>query len=165
MKMQKTPKIGKVKNRGSKARKERTYKTENTIWAVIGIIVVSFVLALYGKYLWNSLRFEKTLKQYVGKAVPNDIVCMFSNKIISDTPDTVTVNGEIYRGCCSDCTNALKYNSENSRYAIDPYSGHSVDKAKAFLTTMDGLGNIVYFETANNLHHYVLNNHNGNIIH
>lgn len=79
------------------------------------------------------------------KIVPNDKVCMVTNMLFPRTQIPVAHNGKTYYGCCENCKKTLSEDS-NSRTAIDPISGKSIDKASAVIAARDD-GSVVYFES------------------
>ncbi|MEO5599379.1 MAG: TRASH domain-containing protein [Cyclobacteriaceae bacterium] len=59
----------------------------------------------------------------------------------------VMVLNKTYYGCCEKCVRDLN-TDETVRFAVDPYSKQTVDKALAFITMSPAKpGNILYFES------------------
>ena len=138
-------KKNKKKFRETEIRRE---KIENKIWLGGGILFFLAVIIFYGYYFKEDFKFERTIRLYNSRIVPDSIVCMVSDRIISNTPQTITVDGKIYKGCCLSCINKLRSNIENTRFAIDPITRNMVDKASAVIVTVpDGYGKIIYLET------------------
>ena len=50
-----------------------------------------------------------------------------------------------YYGCCQMCVSKIRKNTDNVRYATDPFSGEKVNKANAFITLRPGQGKGVYY--------------------
>lgn len=120
----------------------------NKMWLAGGISFFLVILVFYCYYFKEDFKFEKTIKSYNSKIVPDTIVCMVSNRIIRNTPETIKIDDKVYRGCCISCINKLKFNDANSRYAIDPLTKHTVNKADAVIATVPyGYGEIIYLET------------------
>jgi YHS domain-containing protein len=58
---------------------------------------------------------------------------MLSNRYLGERERVpVTVAGHTYYGCCANCAARLGANA-SARVAIDPVSGHQVDKATAVI--------------------------------
>ena len=64
------------------------------------------------------------------------------------------VDGKEYYGCCMGCKAKLK-NDPNIRFAIDPVSGNSVDKAIAVIGAAPN-SDVYYFENLENLQRFIL---------
>ncbi len=100
---------------------------------------------------------EKTFipaKEYqVGDQVPNDLVCMVNNAFMGKAQIAVPVNGKTYYGCCEMCVYRLN-KEENSRMAVDPFSGKKVDKSEAYIVLKKANGEVDYYETEANYHSF-----------
>jgi YHS domain-containing protein len=80
------------------------------------------------------------------------LVCMVNNQYMGKPQIPVAVDGKTYFGCCEMCKSKLEHDRD-SRFATDPTSGASVDKAKAVIgKTSDGT--VLYFENEANLKRY-----------
>lgn len=87
----------------------------------------------------------------VGEQVPNDLVCMVNNAFMGKAQIPVPVNGKTYYGCCEMCVYRLNKEA-NSRMAIDPFSGKTVDKSEAYIVLKKPNGEVDYFESEANYH-------------
>ena len=79
-------------------------------------------------------------------------VCMVTDKYLGRPQIPVVVEGSTYYGCCEMCKGRLT-SEPATRWALDPLSGKSVDKAKAIIGS-DRSGSILYFESADNFSAY-----------
>jgi YHS domain-containing protein len=75
-------------------------------------------------------------------------VCMVNNRVFDKEQIKVEVEGRTYYGCCEMCKKALAEKPE-LRVAVDPVSGHEVDKSKAVIGVLED-GSVVYFESEEN---------------
>ncbi|PKP39725.1 MAG: hypothetical protein CVT96_11680 [Bacteroidetes bacterium HGW-Bacteroidetes-13] len=89
----------------------------------------------------------------VGEQVPNDLVCMVNNAFMGKAQIAVPVNGKTYYGCCEMCVYRLN-KEENSRMAVDPFSGKKVDKSEAYIVLKKANGEVDYYETEANYHSF-----------
>ena len=80
------------------------------------------------------------------------LVCMVNNTYMGKAQIPVEVDGKTYFGCCPMCKERLA-NEPETRTAIDPVTGETVDKATAVIAK-DADGNVLYFATAANLGRY-----------
>ncbi len=103
---------------------------------------------------------EKTVEVFVpvktyrvGEQVPNDLVCMVNNAFMGKAQIAVPVNGKTYYGCCEMCVYRLN-KEENSRMAVDPFSGKKVDKSEAYIVLKKANGEVDYYETEANYHSF-----------
>ena len=72
-------------------------------------------------------------------------VCMINNQDMGRDQIPVQVDNKTYYGCCEGCKKALTEKPE-TRVAIDPQSGKTVDKATAVIAAK-GDGSVLYFES------------------
>jgi len=86
------------------------------------------------------------------KRVPTEQVCMVNDAFMGKKQIPIPVQGKTYYGCCQMCVSTLT-NDAAERQAIDPVSGHAVDKATAIIGALPD-GNVFYFENETNLKTY-----------
>lgn len=87
--------------------------------------------------------------------VKTNLVCMMNNKYMGTEQISVSVNGKTYYGCCAGCAASLQANTNNIRYARDPYSGEEVDKAEAFIALKSpATKEVLYFKSEENYKRY-----------
>ncbi len=86
------------------------------------------------------------------KRVPAEQVCMVNDAFMGKKQIPIPVQGKIYYGCCQMCVSTLTNDAEE-RQAIDPVSGHAVDKASAVIGALAD-GNVFYFENKANFETY-----------
>jgi hypothetical protein len=81
-------------------------------------------------------------------------VCMLSNRYFGADRKQVpaAVGDKTYYGCCARCAAHLEA-SEQARMAVDPVTGHAVDKAAAILAH-DEHNAVVYFESEESFARY-----------
>ena len=79
-------------------------------------------------------------------------VCMVNNNYMGTAQIPVKVNGRTYYGCCAGCKTTLETKSE-SREAVDPVSGKTVDKAVAVIGKTSA-GTVMYFSSLAHLNAY-----------
>ncbi len=86
------------------------------------------------------------------KRVPTEQVCMVNDAFMGKKQIPIPVQGKIYYGCCQMCVSTLN-NDASERQAVDPVSGHTVDKATAVIGALPD-GNVFYFENELNFKAY-----------
>ncbi len=79
-------------------------------------------------------------------------VCNVTDRYMGTPQIPVTVDGRVYYGCCEMCKGRLQ-SEANTRTAVDPISGKSVDKALATLGR-ERNGSVVYFDNQSNFEAY-----------
>ena len=72
-------------------------------------------------------------------------VCMINNQDMGRDQIPVEVEKKTYYGCCEGCKKALAEKPE-TRVAIDPVSGKTVDKSSAVIGAKAD-GSVLYFES------------------
>ncbi|MDQ6960381.1 MAG: hypothetical protein Q9M27_05065 [Mariprofundaceae bacterium] len=78
------------------------------------------------------------------KRAKTENVCMVNDQDMRKPQIPIQVKGKTYYGCCAMCVSGLT-NDPEQRRAIDPVSGHAVDKADAIIgARVDG--SVLYFE-------------------
>ncbi len=89
-----------------------------------------------------------TTAQTVLERVESKKVCMVNNRYMGQDQAAVVVENKTYYGCCPMCEKRLN-DEPATRSAIDPVSGHPVDKASAVIGKRR-TGNskkVLYFES------------------
>jgi YHS domain-containing protein len=90
-----------------------------------------------------------------GSQIKTSLVCMMNNAFMGTEQIPVQVNGKTYYGCCAGCAASLQANTNNIRYAQDPYSGEEVDKAEAFIALKSpATKEVLYFKSEENYKAY-----------
>lgn len=79
------------------------------------------------------------------KRVKTGNVCMVNNEDMGKPQIPIQVKGKTYYGCCAMCVGSLT-NDPEARRAIDPVSGHTVDKANSVIGARRD-GSVLYFES------------------
>ncbi len=87
--------------------------------------------------------------------IPNELVCMVNDAFMGIEQIPVEANGKTYYGCCQMCVSKIRENTDNVRYATDPYSGEKVNKADAFIVIKPGQKTaVLYFDSEGNYNAY-----------
>ena len=115
------------------------------------IIIISS-LFLAGLLIAFSFNGGESVKESELVQVESKYVCMVNDNLFDSEQITVDVNGMRYYGCCGGCKAKLE-NNPSTRFAVDPVSGNSVDKATATIGA-DSDRNVYYFENLANLQDY-----------
>ena len=111
------------------------------------IILSGFGLLIMGGLFWQ---FSNAFNQIpVGvnenEQIPRELVCMVNDAFMGVEQIPVEAEGKTYYGCCQMCKSKIQENSDNVRYATDPFSGEKVNKAIAFITLRPGQDKGVYY--------------------
>ena len=106
-------------------------------------VVVAVAMALAGA-LSTALRAEDKAAPAL-RRVEAKHVCMINNQDMGRDQIPVTVDNKTYYGCCEGCKKALNEKPE-TRVALDPQSGKTVDKATAVIAAKAD-GSVFYFES------------------
>lgn len=96
--------------------------------------------------------FQYALGADIFKRVDNEKVCMVTDMYFGKKQIPVMQNGKTYYGCCENCKETLA-NDSKARFAIDPVSGKSVDKATAFIVARED-NSVLYFESERTFKQY-----------
>jgi len=87
------------------------------------------------------------------KIVPNEMVCMVTERHFGFPQIPVKVEGKTYYGCCDNCKQTLT-NGQQARTAVDPLSKKPIDKSIAIIAANNN-GNVLYFENKKNFEKYL----------
>jgi YHS domain-containing protein len=91
------------------------------------------------------------------KHVPNDEVCMVNDKHMGKKQIEVPFDGKMYFGCCAMCVERIP-NDESVRKATDPFTGEKIDKASAYIVSLNQEGNVAYFASEENFQKFMKDN-------
>lgn len=91
------------------------------------------------------------------KHVPTDEVCMVNDKHMGKKQLEVPFDGKMYYGCCNMCVERIP-NDETVRKATDPLTGQKIDKASAYIVSLNEEGNVAYFESEENFQQFLKEN-------
>ena len=95
------------------------------------------------------------LENVLLKGLDPSLVCMVNDTYMAKKQIPVPVGDKIYYGCCEGCVGTLTNKSE-SRHAIDPFNGSTVDKASAFIVLVpESQGKVLYFNSEENYKNFV----------
>lgn len=92
-----------------------------------------------------------------GHHVPTDEVCMVNDMHMGKKQMEVPFEGKIYYGCCAMCVKRIP-NDESVRKATDPFTGKKIDKASAYIISLNEKGNVAYFESEENYKKFITAN-------
>jgi len=106
------------------------------------LVAGAALLALTG--IAAAARAEETAQPAL-RRVETKHVCMINNQDMGRDQIPVTVENKTYYGCCEGCKKALTEKPE-TRVALDPLSGKTVDKATAVIAAKAD-GSVLYFES------------------
>lgn len=106
------------------------------------LVAGAALLALTG--ICYAARAEETAQPAL-RRVETKHVCMINNQDMGRDQIPVTVENKTYYGCCEGCKKALTEKPE-TRVALDPLSGKTVDKATAVIAAKAD-GSVLYFES------------------
>ena len=123
----------KIKTKGKDKDRKFWSSSERKVLIIIGIALLSVIVSLYIYIGRDKLAKENAHKVFVGKVVPDSMVCMVSGQVKPEAITPVTINKETYWGCCSKCIAKLKKNASNVHYATDPFSKAEVNKSQAYI--------------------------------
>lgn len=133
------------------------------------VFITAFaILMIGGFFVWLIVRTylqekrESEMKQAYeasmpvpGATVEPKLVCMVNNTYMGIDQIPVVIMNKTYYACCEKCVRDLN-TDESVRFAVDPYSHVSVDKANAFITiSPNKKGSILYFESEQNAKNYL----------
>lgn len=90
------------------------------------------------------------------KIVPNETVCMVTEKHFGKPQIPVKVSGKTYYGCCDNCKQTLTAN-KTARMATDALTGKPVDKATAIIAA-NNVGDVLYFANKKTFDAYLKSN-------
>ncbi|NOS94167.1 MAG: hypothetical protein HOP30_19800 [Cyclobacteriaceae bacterium] len=145
-------------------------KTRKIKWNEVFLTAFAIVM-IGGVFVWLAIRVyhqenqENEMKEKYKASLPvpgvqldHKLVCMVNNTYMGVDQTPVVVQNKTYYGCCEKCVRDLTAD-ESVRFAVDPYSNVSVDKALAFITTNPSKpGAILYFESEQNAKKYLQKN-------
>lgn len=135
--------------------KSRTLAANTSMIASLFILVALFLLTPESRGQSPGTHQVKEDKASVLTNIEPKYVCMVNNQMFVKEQIPVVIGEKTYYGCCEMCEVKLKEDPE-SRVAIDPVSGNSVDKATAVIGAAPD-GKVYYFENLENLKTYSIN--------
>lgn len=135
------------KDRKSKHNQQKWLKTTLMI-AIFGGAMIWIGLTVYSREKVNDEVEESRI-------IEHSLVCMVNNKYMGEQQIAVPINEKIYYGCCQKCVADLT-TDESTRFALDPISKKTVDKAMAFIILdPNKTGTVLYFESEENISEYL----------
>ena len=138
------------------SKKRKLEKRANLLFSSIGaLLFLLTVFASFQLYMKNDFKQTRIYKEYKNIEVPYSRVCMSTDKIKVKPTIPIEVNGQEYYACCNKCLRRLEVNYNKQRYAIDPYSGKSVQKNNSYIRLQkNASGKVQYFESEANFHSF-----------
>ena len=125
-------------------------KQHATRRVILFIAVISTFLITTGATSYSA-RHIKLLK---AEQVPKSHVCMVTDVVMEDRQTPVDIGNKKYYVCCKSCKDQLK-KTPKLRRSKDPVSGHSVDKATAFIIRGPRDNMAIYFESEKSAVRYI----------
>jgi len=93
--------------------------------------------------------------------LPDSVVCMISNLVKPIAMSSITVQNDVYWGCCDKCLNRLNYNIGNVQFATDPYSGKRLKKSEAIIhINPSDKRTVLYFESEESYDNFLVHINN-----
>ncbi len=121
------------------------------ILSIFGAIIIA---ALFRSFSFNFSQIPVDISEE--EQIPNELVCMVNDAFMGIEQIPVEADGKTYYGCCQMCVSKIKENTDNVRYATDPYSGEKVNKADAFIVFKPGQkAAVFYFASEGNYNAYL----------
>lgn len=102
-----------------------------------------------GEPVASSEKYKK------GDVVPKELVCMVNDAFMGKKQLEVEHDGKIYYGCCAMCQSRIP-EDESVRYAKDPFTLETVDKAEAYIVMIGDNGEVAYFKNEANYQQFVV---------
>jgi YHS domain-containing protein len=93
----------------------------------------------------------------IAKHVPTDEVCMVNDKHMEKKQMEVPFDGKMYYGCCAMCVERIP-TDESVHKATDPFTGEKIDKASAYIVSLNEEGNVAYFASEENFQKFMKDN-------
>ncbi len=133
-------------------------KLGDILITALAIVVIGGFFVWFVVYTYKHEKYETEIQEKYKASLPapgvlldHKLVCMASDKYHGVDQTAVIVADKTYYGCNQKAIRDLNTNEE-MRFAIDPYSKKSVDKALAFISIdPNRTGSILYFESEENL--------------
>lgn len=118
------------------------FKSFSKVFYLTLIVSFFFLNNVVAQGFSPSASFEK---------VDSDKVCMVNDKFMGIEQIPVKADGKMYYGCCKNCIAKIQNNQNNVRFAKDPLTGETVDKADAYTVSLkDRTRKILYFKSEQN---------------
>ena len=141
--------------------KKRKIKWNDVFITALAAVVIVGFFVWFVMHAYQQEQFEQAAKEKYeatlpspGVAIDHKLVCMASDLFHGKDQIEVVVANETYYGCSQKAIRDITAN-EKMRFAIDPYSKNSIDKALAFIAiNPNKTGSILYFESEENLRNY-----------
>nr|WP_321409136.1 TRASH domain-containing protein [uncultured Carboxylicivirga sp.] len=131
---------------------------EKKVLITIGTIVFIICIGFYSIFFLNDYKKNHAYEAYIGKEVPDSLVCMVSGEIKSKAIIHLEVNGKVYYGCCNSCLSKLRSNFEDVQVTQDPFTKKKLDKADAYirLNPLNPM-TVLFFESKDTYANYINN--------
>jgi len=149
------------KSRIKKQRHVLWSKKEKRLLFISGITCLFIISLGYYSGIKRSIKYENAYKAYEGMEVPDSVVCMISNLVKPIAMSSITVQNDVYWGCCDKCLNRLNYNIGNVQFATDPYSGKRLKKSEAIIhINPSDKRTVLYFESEESYDNFLVHINN-----
>jgi len=135
--------------------KHKGVKKRDFISLPVGILIV--IILIYMLYINLHGIIPNSLWVSTTEKLDSDLVCMVNNMYMGKKQIEIEINEKAYYGCCEMCKITLTTDS-TSRFAKDPYTGETVDKAVAYIVLRSKRSDLVhYFKSKENFEKYIQN--------
>jgi hypothetical protein len=130
---------------------------EKRVFIIIGLAFILIVLVIFRNNTKNDFKKQYAYKAFIGREVPDSMVCMVSGVVKHKAIYPVEVKGEVYWGCCDRCLHKLSYNVDNVLFAKDPISNKYISKSEAVIRLNPNNPKLaMYFESTETYKKYIL---------
>ncbi|RZT91301.1 hypothetical protein EV201_3115 [Ancylomarina subtilis] len=121
---------------------------------ILGLLVFLAGIIVYGPVLNSDDKMDYS--SFEGEIITDSMVCMLRGDIKSRPTLPIEINSKTYWGCCQNCLGKLMRNENNALFALDPFSGQSVDKADAIIRQDPQNNKRVFFFKSNETYNQYL---------
>ncbi|MEE4198677.1 MAG: hypothetical protein V2I54_13645 [Bacteroidales bacterium] len=142
-------------NRRTRNQKLTWSITEKRVFMIIGLAFILIALVIFRNNAKDDFKKQNAYKAFIGKEVPDSMVCMVSGVVKYKAIHPVEVKGEVYWGCCDRCLHKLSYNVDNVLFTKDPISKKLISKSKAVIRLDPNNQKLaMYFESVETYNQY-----------
>lgn len=143
---------------------QKKSKKQNQFWSskekkvliTIGLVLTAIIIIVYSQMLGDRIDKENAYKAFIGKEIPDSMVCMVSGEVKNKAIKPIIVNGKTYWGCCSRCIAKLTNNIGNVQFAMDPLTKKQINKADAIIRLNPKYQKqALFFESNKTYHQYI----------
>ncbi|MDF1546732.1 MAG: hypothetical protein P1P88_02845 [Bacteroidales bacterium] len=148
----------------------KKFKGPNPFWSgsekktliAIGLILAAIIIIFYSQLIGLRIDKENAYKAFIGKEIPDSMVCMVSGEVKNKAIKPIFVNGKTYWGCCNMCIAKLTNNTGNVQFALDPLTKKQINKSDAVIRLNPKYQRQALFFESNKTYHQYIQLINGN---